>query len=43
VHDRGRRGSAVASELRRRGFRLTIELESLMRGTDVHIVYATRT
>jgi FkbM family methyltransferase len=42
VHDRGRRGSAVADELRRRGFRLTIEQEPLMRGTDVHLVYGKR-
>jgi FkbM family methyltransferase len=42
VHDRGRRGSAVAGELRRRGFRLTSEQEPLMRGTDVHVVYGTR-
>ena len=42
VHDRGRRGTVVADELRRRGFRLAIEQEPLMRGTDVHLVYATR-
>jgi FkbM family methyltransferase len=42
VHDRGERGSAVADRLRDRGFRLTVEQEPLMRGTDVHLVYATR-
>jgi FkbM family methyltransferase len=42
VHDLGTRGSAVAGELRRRGFRLTTEQEPLMRGTDVHLLYGTR-
>jgi FkbM family methyltransferase len=42
VHDRDRRGGAVASELRRRGFHLTSEQEPLMRGTDIHLVYGTR-
>ena len=42
VHDRGRRGILVESELRRRGFCLEIEQEPLMRGTDVHLVYGTR-
>jgi 31-O-methyltransferase len=42
VHDRDRRGTAVAVEIRRRGFRLTIEQEPVMRGTDVHLIYARR-
>jgi FkbM family methyltransferase len=42
VHDRGRRGSLVESQLRRQGFHLETEQEPLMRGTDVHVVYATR-
>jgi 31-O-methyltransferase len=42
VHDQGGRGGLVAKELRRRGFRLAVEQEPLMQGTDVHVVYATR-
>jgi FkbM family methyltransferase len=42
VHDRGRRGSAVADQLRSRGFRLAIEEEPVMHGTDVHLAYGTR-
>jgi FkbM family methyltransferase len=42
IHDRDRRGGAVAGHLRRRGFHLTIEQEPLMRGTDVHLAYGTR-
>jgi FkbM family methyltransferase len=41
VHDRDRRGRAVAAELRRQGFRLSTEQEPLMRGTDVHLIYGT--
>jgi FkbM family methyltransferase len=43
VHDRGSRGTLVKSQLLRRGFHLETEGEPVMRGTDVHIVYATRT
>jgi FkbM family methyltransferase len=42
VHDKGRRGALVVKELRRRRFRIATEQEPLMRGTDVHVVYATR-
>ena len=42
VHDERGRGALVAQELLRRRFRITTEQEPLMRGTDVHMVYATR-
>ena len=42
VHDRGRRGGFVEGQLRRRGFHLETEQEPMMRGTDLHVVYATR-
>jgi 31-O-methyltransferase len=42
VHDERGRGALVAHELLRRHFRIETEQEPLMRGTDVHVVYATR-
>jgi len=42
VHDEGGRVALVAKELRRRRFRVATEQEALMRGTDVHVVYAAR-
>jgi 31-O-methyltransferase len=42
VHDEDGRCAALADALDARGFRVVREQEPLMRGTDVHMVYATR-
>ena len=36
------RGTLVDGQLRRRGFHLETQPEPMMRGTDLHVVYATR-
>jgi FkbM family methyltransferase len=41
VHDQSRR-EVISKELLRRGFRVAAEQEPMMRGTDVHVIYATR-
>jgi 31-O-methyltransferase len=42
VHDEDGRCAALGKALDARGFRVVGEQEPLMRGTDVHMVYATR-
>jgi FkbM family methyltransferase len=42
VHDDDGRLASVAALLTARGFSLAMEQEEAMRGTDVHLVYATR-
>jgi hypothetical protein len=43
VHDDDGRLASVAALLTAHGFSLATEQEEAMRGTDVHLVYATRT
>lgn len=42
VHDEDGRRELISGELRARGFCVVAEQEPRMRGTDVHLVYATR-
>jgi 31-O-methyltransferase len=42
VHDEEGRCAVLGEALEARGFRVVREQEPLMRGTDVHMVYATR-
>jgi 31-O-methyltransferase len=42
VHDEDGRCAAIADALETRGFRVVTEQDAVMRGTDVHMVYATR-
>lgn len=42
AHDEGGRRLATEQELRRRRFHVVTEQESMMRGTGIHVVYATR-
>jgi 31-O-methyltransferase len=42
VHDEDGRCTAIASALQRRGFRVATGQEPVMRGTSLHMLYATR-
>lgn len=42
VHDEDGRLATVVGELERRGFRVAADQDEVMRGTEVHMVYATR-